>query len=121
MTYYIDSFFKNFANFSGRCSRKYFWIVFLTTLFILAISFLPYYFLKDTDFLNLLSLLFVAIILLINFIPLVSLFFRRVHDVDYSFWNLLIPFYNLYILYLMFLVEGTSGANTYGDPYPELE
>ena len=23
--------------------------------------------------------------------------------------------------YLMFLVEGTSGANTYGDLYPELE
>ena len=121
MTYYIDSFFKNYANFSGRCSRGYFWRVLITTDLILIASFLPYYFLQKVEFLNLISLLFLGIVVLINLVPFLSLIFRRVHDVDYSFWNLLIPFYNLYILYLMFLVEGTSGANTYGDPYTELE
>ena len=96
MNYYIDSFFRNYANFSGRVSRKYFWIVLITTVIILILSALPYYFLQQVEFLNIISLLFAGIILLINLVPLLSLLVRRIHDIDYSFWYYLIPVFNFY-------------------------
>jgi len=121
MNYYIDSFFKNYANFSGRASRKYFWIVFITTLVILLLTSLPYFFLQKVEFLNLISLLFAGIILLINLVPLLSLLVRRIHDIDYSFWYFLIPVFNLYILFLALFFNGSDGPNTFGDEYPDLD
>lgn len=121
MNYYIDSFFRNYANFSGRASRKYFWVVFVTTLIILVLSALPYYFLQQVEFLNIISLLFAVIIGIINFVPLFSLLVRRIHDIDYSFWYFLIPIFNLYLLLLILFSRGTDGPNTFGDEYPDLE
>lgn len=121
MNYYIDSFFKNYANFSGRCSRKYFWIVFLTTLIILILSALPFYFLQKVDLFNLISAFFLGVIVLINIIPLISLIVRRLHDNDYSFWYFLIPVFNIYLLLLILFFKGSDGPNNFGDEYPDLE
>ncbi len=121
MNYYIDSFFKNYSNFSGRCSRKYFWIVLLITILILSIVSLPYFHLKSGDIIQLVYSLFAGIVWLINIIPLISLFSRRVHDVDYSFWYILVPGFNLYILFLAFFFHGTDGPNNFGDEYSDLE
>lgn len=121
MNYYIDSFFKNYANFSGRAPRKYFWIVLISTVIIIILSALPYYFLQQVEFLNIISLLFAVIIGIINFVPLFSLLVRRIHDVDYSFWYYLIPIFNLYLLILVLFSRGTDGPNNFGDEYPDLE
>lgn len=45
---------------------------------------------------------------------------KRFHDLNQSSWlliRMLVPFYNIYLLYRLFFVEGTKGGNEYGpDP-----
>jgi len=49
----------------------------------------------------------------LNFIPALAAAIRRMHDQDKSGWFLLIPFYDLVLLFL----EGTRGPNRFGpDP-----
>lgn len=121
MTYYIDSFFKNYANFSGRCSRTYFWSVLVTIFIFIGISFLPFYFLNGLDILGLVSRLFFGIVLLVHLIPFLSLLVRRVHDLDYSIWYMFIPLFNLYLLFLVLFFRGTEGANNFGDETVDID
>lgn len=60
----------------------------------------------------------IALIIAIAFgVPTVYAAIRRFHDMNEpgkKCWFLLIPFYNLYIVYLLLFKIGTSGANQYG-------
>ena len=53
-----------------------------------------------------------------------DIYLKRFHDLNQSGWlvmGMLVPFYNIYLLYRLLLVDGTKGENKYGpDPLESL-
>ncbi|MEA3018287.1 MAG: hypothetical protein QOI38_3009 [Sphingomonadales bacterium] len=119
---------KRYLDFSGRSRRKEYWMYFL---FVIIGLFVFMYLdtvlglggttdtyaeygdagasagIKMTG--GILTLLFV----LATIIPGIAVFVRRAHDQDKSGWFVLIPVYNL----IMMFIEGTRGPNRFGpDP-----
>ncbi len=91
--------------FKGRTSlEKFILIVVINIGVILAL-------IQLADFLDASAI--VAIYYLLIFIPFYALMVRRIHDVGESGWYLIIPLYNLVLLFS----PGQVGANDYGpDP-----
>ena len=61
-----------------------------------------------------------AIIVLLLFVPAISVSVRRLHDIDKSGWFVLIsviPFIGWVILAIMLIGKGTEGKNQFGE-YP---
>lgn len=80
---------KKYFQFSGRATRYEYWgFVFINTLVSIVLSLIDI--LGETD--GILNGLFALVI----FIPTISVFVRRLHDVNKSAWILLIPF--LYLI-----------------------
>jgi uncharacterized membrane protein YhaH (DUF805 family) len=90
----------------GRITLSAYWLsVFLASLFAVVMSMIA---------LNSPALeTFFLILMLVGF-PLIVIIqgIKRMHDVDKSGWFLLIPVYNVIMLFLM---EGTKGPNRYGE------
>ena len=66
---------------------------------------------------GILILLFVLFFIFI-FIFQIILVVGRFHDLNKPAWHfflLLIPFYNIYILLVLYLMKGTEGPNEYGE------
>lgn len=110
---------KNYAGFSGRAARKEFWMFYLVYILIyigLAILAAIVTFSLSATLGSALGL--ASFVLLIGLIiPTIAVGVRRLHDTDHSGWWLLlsiVPFAGLYILYL-FVIQGTVGANRYGE------
>lgn len=83
------SCFKKYFQFSGRATRYEYWgFVFINTLTSFVLSLIDIF--SETD--GILNGLFVLVV----FIPTLSVFVRRLHDVNKSAWTLLIPF--LYLI-----------------------
>jgi uncharacterized membrane protein YhaH (DUF805 family) len=103
MDYYLEPF-KKYAVFSGRATRKEFWLFLLINWFILLVLVLLSGSPKITDspiaFLYQLSV----------FLPSISLGVRRMHDVNENGWFLLIPIVN----FVLACTAGTNGDNKYG-------
>ena len=120
MNYFIDAITTNYWNFKGRSSRKAYWMM---ALFVFAYSiFSMFVFLglsvgddALTSILVLILKLALILIYLFLIIPIIALGFRRCHDVNYSYWYTFIPFFDFYLLILMYFVRGTEGANNYGE------
>jgi len=127
---YLLAPLRRYADFGGRSRRREYW---LWLLFVVA-ALLALMYLDAALGLGgsaesyagdgavgfrlsggLLTLLFA----LAMFVPGLAVSVRRLHDVDRSGWTLLlalIPFVNLYLLYL-YVQPGTAGDNRYGpDP-----
>jgi len=119
MNYFIDAITTNYWNFKGRSSRKAYWMMVLVTFglqFVSAIgSFLANSGDANTAFASLPVNFVVFVASLFLIIPSTFVSIRRCHDVNYSGWYLLIPFFNFYLLILMYFVRGTEGANNYGE------
>ena len=144
----IRSFFKNWANFRGRASRsEHNWIILLNILIEIPIALIGVFigllvFLstESNSFIALLSdisVLFFSLVLILLglalLIPSITLTIRRIHDIGYSGWYLLLLaiffliFYhfNIYIYLISFisvslwmiLSSGENIANKYG-PIP---
>ena len=106
MNYYFKAF-QNYATFSGRARRSEFWYFFLFHVIALGVlggingltgSALPY-----------------TIYALAALIPYFAVATRRMHDIGKSGWFLMIPIYNIVLLF----TEGDQGSNIYGaDPKP---
>lgn len=95
--------FKKAGDFSGRSNRKEFWIfVIYNNLLILLFEYL--YNFQDENPL-------VFIYLLIIILPSISLFIRRMHDIDKKGWFILIPIWNL----IFATYKGTKGKNRFGN------
>ena len=107
---------KRYADFSGRSRRKEYWFFILGTWIVAIVlgtvegiigmagtvggAYGP------------LTLIFYLAIL----VPSIAVAIRRVHDQDKSGWFILIPIYNLILMFL----EGTKGPNRFGsDPKDE--
>ena len=97
---------KKYAEFSGRASRKEYWLFALWNLpilFVLALIALPLY-----------MLYYLGVLL-----PSLAVTVRRLHDTNRSAWWLLlsiVPLANIALL-VFFCLKGTDGDNDYGsDP-----
>lgn len=111
---------SNYANFSGRATRREYWmfsLFYIIFCFIAAILGGILAMVTNTESLAMIPLggLILALI-----IPSLSVTVRRLHDVDKSGWILLIQIIpiigvlaSFYILYL-FCIEGNSNANQWG-------
>ena len=102
MNYFIDGL-KAYAVFTGRASRKQYWMFILWYM-------VAYIFLGVID--ALLGLGFLTTVYSLGLlIPSIAIGIRRMHDVDKSGWFLLIPIYSL----ILACTGGTSGDNRFGD------
>lgn len=122
---------KRYAQFAGRSRRKEYWLYFLFFVlgaFVAAIvdSLLGYghstsQVTANSAFYNYSSNGPVGVIwLVVNFVPLLAVSVRRLHDIDKSGWWLLIsliPFVGSIVLLVFYCLEGTRGPNRFGpDP-----
>jgi uncharacterized membrane protein YhaH (DUF805 family) len=108
----MRSGFSNYAKFSGRACRSEFW------WFILFVS-LVGVFLNLID--NAIGWGFIlgGIWSLAILLPVLGLYFRRLHDTDRSAWWLLIgliPFIGGIVLIVFWVGNGTPGDNKFGAP-----
>ena len=113
---------KNYANFSGRATRREYWMFQLAGfLFGLVFGFVFGLF---SAFLSLIdeSLVIVAMFLsylypLAILIPSLGIFVRRLHDTGRSGWMILlslIPFVGPIVLFIFTLLDSQPGTNAYG-------
>ena len=111
---------KNYANFSGRASRKEFWMFvlfyFLTLIAATFIDVLTGLFSEDAGL-----GVFSGLLLLFYLVPSIALYVRRFHDLGHSGWwaiLLFVPFVNIAAVIYIGFFKGTEGPNDYGDAAP---
>jgi uncharacterized membrane protein YhaH (DUF805 family) len=106
----ITSCYSKYATFSGRASRSEYWYFTLYhTLLVACFALMP----------SVLGTMLLALSLIGNFLPALSVLVRRLHDTDRSgwwYWIALVPLLGL-ILIIWFCTRGTAGDNRFGaDP-----
>lgn len=102
----IRSFFKGYANFSGRSKRsEFWWFWILNTLF-----FLPFYYLIFSDLNSVDPVMagaiisFYVILFIVEFVPLLALTVRRLRDVGFHWayiFIVFVPFGGLALLVML--------------------
>jgi uncharacterized membrane protein YhaH (DUF805 family) len=117
MSWYL-AVLKNYAGFEGRARRTEYWMFALVNfcvelvLYILAILIHPLFFL-------------IIIYGLAVIVPSLAVASRRLHDIDKSFWWILIgfiPFVGGIILLVFACLPGTQGPNQFGpDPKAQVQ
>lgn len=114
MNEYI-SVLKNYVGFSGRASRREFWMFVLVNAIISFAISLVFGFI-NRDISDLVQGLYILAII----IPNIALSFRRLHDINKSAWwylLILIPIVGAIILIVWAIKPGDTGPNQYGpDP-----
>lgn len=121
MEYYLKAI-RNYATFTGRSSRRDYWMyVLFNFIFSIAASILDEFLdLKIGSGLNasgIISTLYSLFVL----IPGLAISIRRLHDINKSGWWILInliPIIGWIWYFVLTVTEGTHGNNDYGkDPY----
>lgn len=124
----FKSFYKKYADFSGRSTRSEYWYaVFANTLIILLLqmSILPagiFFAIYSAIPKGMLIAAIVGeslcvIYALVSFIPGIAVSVRRLHDIDRSGWNLiwaLIPAIGTILLFVYLLTDSEAEENRYG-------
>lgn len=109
---------KQYADFKGRARRKEYWtFAFINSIIKTVLKYTGVYLFDfDKNGIGIHTFYGFAI-----FIPYLAVMVRRAHDVGKSGWYMLIPFYNIYLLF----IEGDSAENKYGpdskNPNSELD
>ncbi len=111
INYYWNVLKNDYIKFSGRATRKMYWlfVLFNTIVFILLSIILSFF----GDLGNICYLLCACAVLLPSFGILV----RRLHDANFSAWWILIsllPFVGSLILLILLILPGTEGENRFG-------
>jgi len=109
MSWFIDPIKNHYADFSGRVSRKTYWMFFLTYI-ILAVVISVIEALMGTNFIGLIF----AFALLV---PAIAIGARRLHDTGLSgWWQLInfIPLLGAIILIIMLVRKSEAADNKYG-------
>ena len=118
----LVSFFsvlKKYTEFSGRASRKEFWM-FMLCNFIIGVVF---GILGRIPIIGILFKIVLALFTLAVLIPSIAVGIRRLHDTNRSGFFLLlalIPGPGIVVVLTLCALEGTSGENQYG-PIPQIE
>ena len=108
----IKSGYSNYAKFNGRASRSEFWWFFL---FYAVVTFIVNFIVDRTGLPIIISVLVWASFVL----PMLGLYFRRLHDVDRTAWWILIaliPLIGSIVLIVFWATPGTEGDNRFGPP-----
>ncbi len=108
---------QNYVTFSGRARRKEYWM-FVLFNFIFSLVLLAIQVFAGMEQ-PVLSQLYSLVVLL----PGLSVFVRRMHDIDKSgwwFWIALVPIVGAIVLLVFACTEGTKGPNRFG-PDPKAE
>lgn len=106
----IRSFFKGYANFSGRSTRPEFWWVWLLNMVI----FLPVYYLlfagveSDKAIRNIAVFSMCIILFIVEFVPLLALIVRRLRDVGIHWAYIFIVFVPLGAITLLVMLAMPS-------------
>ena len=114
---------KNFANFSGRSSRREIWVFTFFLTLLLGIAILGDQMLGTDNIMNVSQHrpgLLVSIWYAVHAIPSLSLTVRRLHDTNRRGWWILVAFTGIgnFLLFIFFSLRGTVGSNRFGfDPY----
>jgi len=129
MKYYIGAL-KKYASFSGRASRREFWMFFLFMVIACIVCMIIDIRLGTTLELDLgfgpmptpYGYVLIAY-LIITLLPGLALSVRRMHDINKTGWILLVQFIPIVggiWLLVLYCLPGTIGDNQYGpDPYAE--
>lgn len=104
---------KRYADFSGRSRRKEYWMYILGLWIAIIVASIVDGVLGMTGMIGGVYGPLTAIVYLGTLIPTIAVAVRRVHDSDKSGWFVLVPIYNLILMF----IEGTKGPNRFGpDP-----
>jgi|EndMetStandDraft_4_1072995.scaffolds.fasta_scaffold205535_2 uncharacterized membrane protein YhaH (DUF805 family) len=104
---------KRYADFSGRSRRKEYWMYVLGLWIAIIVSSIIDGVLGLTGMIGGVYGPLTAIVYLGTLVPTIAVAVRRAHDSDKSGWFILIPIYNLILMFL----DGTKGPNRFGpDP-----
>ena len=106
--YFWDIITKHYFDFKGREGRKVFWLFTLNMVIINLILGLVF---SSADILS--SLISLAVLL-----PSLGLSVRRLHDINFSGWWVLlglIPVVGVIALIVFACIPGTDGENRYGN------
>ena len=122
MFWYLEVLQK-YAVFSGRARRKEYWMFQLINLVILTVLFaaiIPPLVTHRQSFLPLFLGVFLCIYVLGTIIPSLAVSVRRLHDVNFSGWWVLIGLVPAggFILLVFHVLDSTPGPNQYG-PNPK--
>lgn len=105
---------KKYAKFEGRANRPQYWYFVLT-------EFLAFFILEllcVIPFVNIIAFLALLVLGLGLIVPGIAVSVRRLHDTNRSGWWLLlcfVPFVGSIVILVFMCLEGTKGANKYGD------
>lgn len=105
---------KKYAKFEGRANRPQYWYFVLT-------QFLAFFILEllcVIPFVNIIAFLALLVLGLGLIVPGIAVSVRRLHDTNRSGWWLLlcfVPFVGSIVILVFMCLEGTKGANKYGD------
>lgn len=95
--YYFMQPFRQYSDFSGRSTRREFWMFYLLYVLTRTLCQSLDTLLENNFYENNENGILETIFMAISFIPFIALSVRRMHDVGKSGWFLFIPFYNLYL------------------------
>ncbi len=112
---------KNYANFSGRASRKEFWMfqLFLALIYFAALILDVYLGTTFEEGRSVFQGVFSSLAFLVHLVPLIAVTVRRLHDIDKSGWYALlfiIPVVGPILWLVWMLTAGTRGENRFGPP-----
>ena len=118
MNNFITCMTKKFFKFSGRASKKEYWMFFLFMMicYAIAIALDMNFGLWDSE--EAIGL-FSGILILVFFIPHISLTARRFHDINKSGWFqliFLIPFVGLIAWVMWMSTDAVNSKNRFGKP-----
>lgn len=114
---YVKKCFRLYFCFSGRASRREFWsFTFFVFIISFGIVFTEILIAPNTIF-NLTGIAPLSVWFIICFMPMLSVSARRLHDIDFSAWWLLLVLFPPFhiILLLFYLLPGSNRINTYGE------
>ncbi len=116
MDAYIDAM-RRYATFRGRSTRAQYWLFTLVYIVLLLVASLLDYStgLASEDGGGVLS----AIVVLVHFIPAISVTVRRLHDIDRTgwwYWIVLLPLAGFIVMLIFTCTRSTPGVNRFGPP-----
>ena len=116
MNYFIKCMTKKYATFSGRAVREEFWMFFLFMMICYAIAIaidMSLGLWHDVDEIGVFS----VILIFVFFLPNLAVTVRRLHDINYSGWWVLVAMIPLigWIAWLIWMcTEGSKAKNRFG-------